>query len=106
MFELGFWEMVLVAVIALIVFGPEKLPQFARRAGYWIGRIRRQVNDVRNDIEREIAMDEMRRASENLQAPLRGLAEDIERGTARLDNIDIAPPDSPAATSAPPKQPT
>jgi sec-independent protein translocase protein TatB len=104
MFELGFWEMVLVAVIALVVFGPEKLPQFARRAGYWIGRIRRQVNDVRNDIEREIAMDEIRRASEKLQAPLRGLADDIERSTARLDSIDVTPPPSPPAADAAPKQ--
>jgi sec-independent protein translocase protein TatB len=101
MFELGFWELVVIGIIALIVFGPEKLPQFARRAGYWVGRIRRQVNDVRNDIEREIAMDEMRRAGEKLKAPLRGLADDIERA-ARNDTVDLAPPEQPA--SSPPKQ--
>jgi sec-independent protein translocase protein TatB len=104
MFELGFWEMVVIAVIALIVFGPEKLPQFARRAGYWIGRIRRQVNDVRSDIEREIAMDEMRRAAEKLQAPLRGLADDIER-TATIDTSALEA-DAKAAAAPPPKQPT
>lgn len=104
MFELGFWELVVIGVIALIVFGPEKLPQFARRAGYWVGRIRRQVNDVRNDIEREIALDEMRRAGEKLQNPLRGLADDIERAT-RNESVDLAPPPPPAPPDGPPKTP-
>lgn len=105
MFDIGFWELVVVAVIALVVFGPEKLPQFARRAGYWIGRIRRQVNDVRSEIEREIAFDEMRRAREKLEAPLSALAEDIEK----VANADVGKTagltDPTAAETGPPKQP-
>ncbi|MCC6713763.1 MAG: twin-arginine translocase subunit TatB [Gammaproteobacteria bacterium] len=104
MFDIGFWELVVIAVIALVVFGPEKLPQFARRAGYWIGRIRRQVNDVRSEIEREIAFDEMRRAREKMEAPLNALANDIEKATRADAPKGAALADRPAADSAPPKQ--
>jgi sec-independent protein translocase protein TatB len=105
MFDIGFWELVVVAVIALVVFGPEKLPQFARRAGYWIGRIRRQVNDVRSEIEREIAFDEMRRAREKLEAPLSALAEDIEKVANADVGKTVGLTDPTAAETAPPKQP-
>ncbi|MEZ5445968.1 MAG: Sec-independent protein translocase protein TatB [Gammaproteobacteria bacterium] len=105
MFDIGFWELVVIAVIALVVFGPEKLPQFARRAGYWIGRIRRQVNDVRSEIEREIAFDEMRRAREKLEAPLNALAGDLEKATRTDPAIAAGRADPPAGESAPPKQP-
>ncbi|MCG3201887.1 MAG: Sec-independent protein translocase protein TatB [Gammaproteobacteria bacterium] len=105
MFDIGFWELVVIAVIALVVFGPEKLPQFARRAGYWIGRIRRQVNDVRSEIEREIAFDEMRRAREKIESPLNALASDIEKVT-RADASKVAgPTDPPPAEGARPKEP-
>ncbi len=105
MFDIGFWELVVIAVIALVVFGPEKLPQFARRAGYWIGRIRRQVNDVRSEIEREIAFDEMRRAREKLEAPLNALAGDLEKATRTDPAISAGRAAPPAGESAPPKQP-
>ena len=102
MFEIGFWELVVICVIALVVFGPVKLPQFARRAGYWIGRIRRQVNDVRNEIEREIAMDEMRRQRDKLTAPLQDLANDIRRA-ADVEPEVIAPAtESKSETPVPP----
>lgn len=105
MFDIGFWELVVIAVIALVVFGPEKLPQFARRAGYWIGRIRRQVNDVRSEIEREIAFDEMRRAREKMESPLKALASDIEKAT-RADAPKVAGPAAPPpADGARPDEP-
>ena len=60
MFEIGFWELALIGVIALLVVGPERLPALARNLGLWIGRIRRYVNHVKQDIEREIHADEVR----------------------------------------------
>ena len=102
MFEIGFWELVVICVIALVVFGPDKLPQFARRAGYWIGRIRRQVNDVRNEIEREIAMDEMRRQRDKLTAPLQDLANDIRRAADVEPEIKISAGDPKPNPPAPP----
>lgn len=102
MFEIGFWELVVIGVIALVVFGPDKLPQFARRAGYWIGRIRRQVNDVRNEIERDIAMDEMRRQRDKLTAPLQDLANDIRRVGSMEVDVKAAVTDSKTDPSVPP----
>jgi sec-independent protein translocase protein TatB len=60
MFEIGFWEVALIGVIALLVVGPERLPALARNVGLWVGRIRRYVNHVKQDIEREIHADEVR----------------------------------------------
>ena len=61
MFDIGFSEMIVIAVIALIVLGPEKLPRVARTAGHLLGRMQRYVNDVKADINREIELDELRK---------------------------------------------
>lgn len=60
MFDVGFSELLLLAVIALVVLGPEKLPHAARMTGAWIGRIRRMIISVQADIENEVAAAEMR----------------------------------------------
>lgn len=60
MFDVGFSELLLLAVIALVVLGPEKLPHAARMAGAWVGRIRRMLISVQADIENEVAAAEMR----------------------------------------------
>lgn len=62
MFDIGFSELVLIAVIALIVIGPERLPEVARTVGKYVGRMRRFVNKVRDDIESEISQEELREA--------------------------------------------
>lgn len=62
MFDIGFWELTMIAVIALLVIGPDKLPDVARTAGKWVGRARRFVSDVKTDIDRELKQDEIRKA--------------------------------------------
>ena len=62
MFDIGFWEITTIAVIALLVIGPDKLPGVARTAGKWVGRARRFVGDVKTDIDRELKQDELRKA--------------------------------------------
>jgi len=62
MFDIGFWELTMIAVIALLVIGPDKLPGVARTAGKWVGRARRFVGDVKSDIDRELKQDEIRKA--------------------------------------------
>jgi len=59
MFDIGFWELCLIAVVALLVFGPDKLPGVARTAGMWIGRTRRFVTTVKQDIDRELRLKEL-----------------------------------------------
>lgn len=63
MFDIGFAELLIVAVVALVVLGPEKLPTAARAAGLWIGRIRRTLSGIQNEISEELRIDEMRRTA-------------------------------------------
>lgn len=60
MFDVGFSELVLLAIVALVVLGPEKLPHAARILGAWVGRIRRTVSGIQAEIEREVASQEMK----------------------------------------------
>ncbi|MGI9333926.1 MAG: Sec-independent protein translocase protein TatB [Gammaproteobacteria bacterium] len=60
MFDVGFWEVSVIFIIALLVIGPERLPRVARDVGLWVGKIRRYVAHVRSDIEREINAQEIR----------------------------------------------
>ena len=62
MFDIGFWELTTIAVIALLVIGPDKLPDVARTAGKWVGRARRFVGDVKTDIDRELKQEELKKA--------------------------------------------
>ena len=70
MFDVGFWELAIIAVIALLVIGPERLPKAARTAGLGVGRARRMVTDVKADIDREIRdgdLAELKKAGEELK---------------------------------------
>ncbi|HSC83119.1 MAG TPA: Sec-independent protein translocase protein TatB [Pseudomonas sp.] len=67
MFEIGFSELLLVGLVALIVFGPERLPAAARTAGLWVGRLKRSFSAIKAEVEREIGADEIRRQLHNEQ---------------------------------------
>jgi sec-independent protein translocase protein TatB len=64
MFDVGFWELTLIALVALIVIGPERLPKVARTAGLWLGRGRRFVATVKADIDQEIKTEELKQILE------------------------------------------
>ncbi len=65
MFDIGFTELLLVAVVTLLVIGPEKLPETLRTLGLWLGRLRRSFGAVKSEIEKEIGMDDVRRQLHN-----------------------------------------
>ncbi|HCI2467642.1 TPA: Sec-independent protein translocase subunit TatB [Pseudomonas aeruginosa] len=65
MFGISFSELLLVGLIALLVLGPERLPGAARTAGLWIGRLKRSFNTIKQEVEREIGADEIRRQLHN-----------------------------------------
>jgi sec-independent protein translocase protein TatB len=67
MFDIGFSELMVIAVVALIVIGPERLPKVARTVGLLFGRMQRYVNDVKADISREMALDDLRKLQANIQ---------------------------------------
>lgn len=71
MFELSFGKMMIIAVVALIVLGPEKLPKVARTLGHLLGRARGYANQVKLDIDREMQMDELRKLQEQAKEAAR-----------------------------------
>jgi sec-independent protein translocase protein TatB len=75
MFDIGFSELVIIGVVALVVIGPERLPKTARTVGHLFGRLQRYVNDVKADINREMELDELRK----LQREMQGAAREFEQ---------------------------
>jgi sec-independent protein translocase protein TatB len=65
MFDVSFSELVLILIVGLVVFGPEKLPEVVRTAGLWLSKLRRSFNHIRSEIEREVGMDEIKRDIHN-----------------------------------------
>jgi sec-independent protein translocase protein TatB len=67
MFDLGFSELMVIALVALIVIGPERLPRVARTLGHLAGRLQRYVADVKADINREVEFDELRKVGDSMR---------------------------------------
>ncbi len=65
MFDIGFTELLLIGLVALVVLGPERLPGAVRTAGLWIGRAKRSFANIKAEVEREIGADEIRRQLHN-----------------------------------------
>ncbi len=112
MFDIGFWELTLIGVIALLVVGPERLPAMARSVGLWVGRIRRYVSHVKDDIEREIRAEELREMmqessrieslDEELGEPretLKAVEKEIEEADASLSRDDMKREEKPKSES-------
>jgi sec-independent protein translocase protein TatB len=100
MFGISFSELLLVALVALLVLGPERLPGAVRIAGRWVGRLKRSFNAVKQEVEREIGADEFRRhlRSEHIFS----LEEDV-RNITRFQQASPAPVAQPSSqTETPP----
>jgi sec-independent protein translocase protein TatB len=67
MFDIGFSELLVIGIVALIVIGPERLPRVARTIGHLMGRMQRYVADVKADIDREIELGELRKMRDSVQ---------------------------------------
>jgi len=57
MFDIGFWELVLISIVALLFIGPDQLPSFTRKIGRWLGMVRRLVNNARRELEQELNLE-------------------------------------------------
>lgn len=104
MFDIGFTELMVVAIVALIVIGPERLPKVARTMGHLVGRLQRYVNDVKADINREIELDELK----NFKKQFEEAAHSVESGVrAEINNTEtemnsIAADPEKSGSAAPP----
>lgn len=74
MFDIGFTELMVIAVVGLIVIGPERMPKVARTVGHLLGRLQRYVGDVKADINREMQLEELKK----LQSQVVGQVRDVE----------------------------
>jgi sec-independent protein translocase protein TatB len=77
MFDIGFWELAIIMVVALLVIGPERLPGVARKLGLYLGKARRFISSVKADINKELAADELKRVLKEQQDSV-GLHDIIE----------------------------
>ncbi|MDY6891620.1 MAG: Sec-independent protein translocase protein TatB [Pseudomonadota bacterium] len=108
MFDIGFFELLLVGVVALLVLGPERLPLAARTCGLWLGRLRRTVGSIQNEINQELRMEELKRTSaiekEQLERELREMRQPFMGSpfeTGISGESDQAPDATPKRADAP-----
>jgi sec-independent protein translocase protein TatB len=78
MFDIGFSEMLVIGLVALIVIGPERLPRVARTLGHLAGRLQRYVADVKADINREVELEELRKMKDSVQEAAAGIENSVQ----------------------------
>lgn len=107
MFDFGFSELAIVAVVGLIVLGPERLPRVARQMGQWLGKLQRYVSDVKSDINRQMDLEELRKlqtevkdAASNLESSFKST---VSEAQSELDAISGSLQGSGAGSSAEPR---
>ncbi|USJ02572.1 Sec-independent protein translocase protein TatB [Xanthomonas prunicola] len=110
MFDIGVGELTLIAVVALVVLGPERLPKAARFAGLWVRRARMQWDSVKQELERELEAEELKRSLQDVQASLREAEDQLRNSQQRVEqgaralhddvsrDIDIRSSATPVAT--------
>lgn len=106
MFDVGFSELLVIGVVALLVLGPERLPRLARDVGRWVGRARRYANRVREEIDREVELGELRRLRDEIEANARAAANEVDAATQVVEQavqstLDQVAQPTPAPAVAP-----
>lgn len=101
MFDIGFAELLIVAVVALIVVGPERMPAAIRTVGLWVGRIRRTLGNVQREISEELRVDEMRREAKAQQEALEKQVDGLKKpfNESLREDMLISKPPEPSNTS-------
>jgi sec-independent protein translocase protein TatB len=84
MFDIGFSELLVIAVVALLVLGPERLPKAARFAGLWVRKARAQWYSVKSEFERDLAADELQRSLRETRESLRQAEEELRSGATSI----------------------
>lgn len=104
MFGISFSELLLVGLVALLVLGPERLPGAARTAGLWVGRLKRSFNAIKQEVEREIGADEIRRQLHNehilsLEQEARKIFQPVQQEPTPVEHVGEQTIQSPAAVA-------
>jgi sec-independent protein translocase protein TatB len=110
MFDIGFSELMVIGLVALIVIGPEKLPRVARTLGHLTGRLQRYVSDVKADINREIELEELRKMRDSMEKAATDMQSSVSSELAKTESelnktvdslVDNKPADLPGAADQP-----
>ena len=120
MFDIGFSELIVIAIVTLVVVGPERMPRVARTAGLLLGRVQLYVNEVKADISREIQLDELirlqsemqesaRNFERNMNQEIRSIEANVQQSVDAVQSslqeiaaqVEDAPPATPATGDAP-----
>ncbi len=88
MFDIGFWELVVIGLVALLVVGPERLPRLAYSAGKWLGKGRAMIGSIKAEIDREIHAEELKRVVEEQKKVFNPLKEIIEETDESLSKFE------------------
>ena len=105
MFDIGFSELLVIGIVALIVIGPERLPRVARTLGHLFGRMQRYVNDVKADISREMELEELRRLQTDMQDAARSFEDSVTKEIRDTETQLQSVADTVAAPVAQPQTP-
>ena len=90
MLDVSFTEMLVILIVALIVIGPERLPRVARTIGHLLGRARRYVDNVKNDIRYEIELEELRRLKNSVQETTHSIEQTVRKEFDQIESaVDI-----------------
>jgi sec-independent protein translocase protein TatB len=100
MFDVGFSEMLVIGLVALIVIGPERLPRVARTIGHLAGRLQRYVSDVKADINREVELEELRKMKDSVQEAASGIEQSVQSELNKTENELNAAAESVASAPA------
>lgn len=88
MFDIGFTELLIIAIVGLVVIGPERLPKVARTVGHLLGRLQRYVGDVKSDIQREMHLEELKKLQKEMTDSAREMESGL-RGQAAAVQADL-----------------
>lgn len=84
MFDISFSEILVIATVALIVLGPERLPKVARTLGHLFGRAQRYVNEVKNDIQREMELEELKKWKTSIEETGRSVENNVRKEVTKF----------------------
>ena len=108
MFDIGFSELLVIAIVALIVIGPQRLPAVARTLGHLFGRMQRYVNDVKADISREMELDELKKLQSSMEDTARSMRDSLDKEvsetTGELNKVAQSAQVEPDPFADPPSQ--
>ena len=89
MFDIGFMEVLLIAVVSLVVMGPKRLPHAVRQMSLWVGRIKQVFSTARQQLENEVGMDDIKRQLHNEK-----IMQDLSIPEAEKQNVENNGPEN------------